>query len=367
MKRILLLVLSALLLCGMCACSGGKAESETPSPTTENVSQAEPTEAPLAVDQDIQSAVEDTASAHGFEGVIYAAREGRVVASFADGTLENGEDITLDSPMPVGSVSKQFCAAAILLLQERGRLSISDTLDKYFPEYEQGSKITLKDMLCMRSGIPEASADGNEDLVSGSGSEEELIEALMGRIFESPLDFEPDSAFAYTNTNYFLLACVVERASDVSYDEFLRESFFEPLGMNDTCTFSELAASPDMAGGQTYYKTYAPAGLTKGCGDLISNARDITAWLNALAGGRVISADSYALMTTDYTPSENYGFGLYLELSGGVGHYGCIGIYSAFDYISADKGVTVFAASNTIDPITVQGLASDLLSDITGQ
>ena len=309
--------------------------------------------------------MEETIQLHGFEGVIYATENGKPVASYAKGTLENGTEITLDSPLPIGSVSKQFCAAAILLLQEQGKLSVSDTLDKYFPDYAQGKSLTLHNLLSMRSGIPELTEESGSD-VTMENTEAQNVAAIKKWVFSQPLTFEPDEMFAYCNVNYFLLADIVEQVSGQKYTDFLRGSFFTPLGMTHSGFIGELPDSPAWAQGNIYQQVDAQPGLTKGAGDIISNAADLTAWLNALSGGKVISAESYKAMTTDYSPETCYGYGLYLELEGGVGHYGAIQIYSAFDYVNTEKKTTLVALCNSIDPPMISGVAGDLLTDLMG-
>ena len=358
------IILSALMLCTAVACSQqngtGSSDTTTAEPTTAAATAA------AAAQSEVQTAVEKTIEENELEGVVYAVKDGSPIASFAAGTLENGEEITLDTPLPIGSVSKQFCAAAVLLLQEQGKLSIDDTVDKYYPEYSEGKKITVKNLLSMRSGVPEMTAEGNENLVSNDNSEAENTAAIKAWIFKQPLDFEPGSSFEYTNTNYFLLGNIVEQVAEKPYAEFLRDSFFTPLGMAHTGTIGELAGSPEWANGVTFKQVDTQPGLTKGCGDIISNAADMTLWLNALSGGKAVSSESYSAMTTDYSPEEYYGFGMFLELSGGVGHYGAIGIYSAFDYINTDKNLTLFVACNNINPIEMNGVAADLTEDVLG-
>ena len=343
------IILSALMLCTAVACSQqngtGSSDTTTAEPTTAAATAA------AAAQSEVQTAVEKTIEENELEGVVYAVKDGSPIASFAAGTLENGEEITLDTPLPIGSVSKQFCAAAVLLLQEQGKLSIDDTVDKYYPEYSEGKKITVKNLLSMRSGVPEMTAEGNENLVSNDNSEAENTAAIKAWIFKQPLDFEPG---------------IVEQVAEKPYAEFLRDSFFTPLGMAHTGTIGELAGSPEWANGVTFKQVDTQPGLTKGCGDIISNAADMTLWLNALSGGKAVSAESYSAMTTDYSPEEYYGFGMFLELSGGVGHYGAIGIYSAFDYINTDKNLTLFVACNNINPIEMNGVAADLTEDVLG-
>ena len=265
--------------------------------------------------------------------------------------------------MPLGSVSKQFCAAAIMLLQDQGKLSVSDTLDKYYSDYAEGKKLSLHNLLSMRSGIPELTEE-NSDVVKEDATEEENVASIKKWLFSQPLMFEPDSEFVYTNTNFLLLADIVEQVSGKKYVDFLRENFFEPLGMTHTGFIIELGSSPSWAQGNIYKQVDTQPGLTKGAGDLISNAADVTAWINALSSGKVISAEAYKAMTTDYSPEEHYGYGLYLQLDGGVGHYGAIQIYSAFDYVNTDKKQTLVVLSNSVYPPSIAGLAADFLTDL---
>ncbi len=215
----------------------------------------------------------------------------------------------------------------------------------------------------MRSGIPELTEE-NSDVVKEDATEEENVASIKKWLFSQPLMFEPDSEFVYTNTNFLLLADIVEQVSGKKYVDFLRENFFEPLGMTHTGFIIELGSSPSWAQGNIYKQVDTQPGLTKGAGDLISNAADVTAWINALSSGKVISAEAYKAMTTDYSPEEHYGYGLYLQLDGGVGHYGAIQIYSAFDYVNTDKKQTLVVLSNSVYPPSIAGLAADFLTDL---
>ena len=297
------------------------------------------------VDHDLIRGVRNRKEENEFEGVVYAVENGKPVASYAKGTLENGKEITLDSPM------------------DQGKLSVSDTLDKYYSDYAEGKKLSLHNLLSMRSGIPELTEE-NSDVVKEDATEEENVASIKKWLFSQPLMFEPDSEFVYTNTNFLLLADIVEQVSGKKYVDFLRENFFEPLGMTHTGFIIELGSSPSWAQGNIYKQVDTQPGLTKGAGDLISNAADVTAWINALSSGKVISAEAYKAMTTDYSPEEHYGYGLYLQLDGGVGHYGAIQIYSAFDYVNTDKKQTLVVLSNSVYPPSIAGLAADFLTDL---
>ena len=267
MKKILAIVLSAVIICAASGCGSKSADSKSDSAQTASAgdattAQTAPEATAVTADPAVPANVEETLRLNEFEGVVYAVEDGKPVVSFAKGTLENGSAITLDSPLPVGSVSKQFCAAAILLLQDQGKLNVKDTLDKFYPDYAEGKKLTLHNLLSMRSGIPELTEESG-DFVRMENTEEQNVAEIKKWIFSQPLMFEPDDSYVYTNTNYFLLADVVEQVSGKKYVDFLRESFFTPLGMTHTGSIGELSSSPAWAQGNTYQKVDLQPGLTR--------------------------------------------------------------------------------------------------------
>ena len=190
MKKKLFIVLLSSLFCLSCACSSNNTSDDVstdtpnisvvsePASKTESEKAEESSDVTIQTDPEIQKLLDEYVEDYDFEGVIFAEKSGVTFVSFAIGELENGDDISVDTPMPIGSVSKQFCAAAVLLLQEQGKLSVDDTIDKYYHDYPQASKITISNMLSMCSGIPDMTVDGNEDLVSVDKTEEENVAAI---------------------------------------------------------------------------------------------------------------------------------------------------------------------------------------------
>lgn len=363
MKKVFAVLLSSLLLCSAAACSqGGK--SGSPDGTTAAVTEAateevteEATEAVTAPEPQITAANDDIEMMLGalkgmdFSGVVYAERDGEPIAVYVGGVLDNRVPVALDTPMPVGSITKQFCAASILLLQEQGKLSVEDTLDKYYPDYQYGDKITLHNLLSMRSGVVNFDEKTPSDLISMEKTDAENTDALLGWVFEQPLNFEPDTKYEYSNFNYVLLANIAEKATGERWNDFMRESFFEPLGMEHTGFVDELADSPAWAEGFAYQPSQLSPGIepgvAKGAGSVISTAADMTKWMNSLTSGKIISEESYQAMTTAYSTTGNgYGYGLMTDFGGGVGHFGNIGIFTAGDYIYEKKNITLFVASN---------------------
>ena len=401
MKKVISIILCSLLICSFTACTSqnnsekdnssvsSSAESsssdntassenddshnssEPVSDSSEDSAESSSEETSDAASDDVsdtelsetEKKVSELLEAEDFEGVLYAEKNGRAAVAYIRGNNEKGEPYTAETPMPVGSMSKQFCAAAVMLLQEQNKLSINDTLDKYYPEYKNSDKVTLKSMLSMRSGIKNFE-ESLYDVVSADKSDEENTEAVMKWLFSTPAPEQTDVAFAYSNTNYFLLSNIVESVSGKKYIDFLRENFFSPLGMNHTGSIEEMTKGAEWANGVSYKNIDLQPGLTKGAGDLITTAEDTTIWLNALSTGKVISEESFKAMITDYSSGEGYGYGIRCPFFGGIGHPGSIGIYTSFDYINTDEDVVLFFTSGNLNSGNMTPFASSILNEI---
>src|SRR5262249_20944069 len=267
-------------------------------------------------------------------------------------------DLELDVPMPsdasfeIGSVTKQFTAASILLLAERGKLSVDDEVTRFLPDYPtHGQRITIRHLLNHTSGIrgytelPELG-----DLMKLKKPRETLV-TLFG---DKPLDFNPGEALVYNNSAYFLLGLIVEKVSGQTYAEFVKSNLFDKVGMPGSYYCSESAVHRHHAHG---YATDNGTLVLKGfishvwpysAGLLCSTAADLSAWLAALHGGRVLSADSYRAMTTPGSLADGtkvrYGFGVGVaQLNGrrAVFHGGGInGFLSEAEYFP-DSGLSI--------------------------
>ena len=356
------------LLCVLSACStqnGSKKESSSVSDASAVVT----TEAHTVIFADkMKLEIDSLMSEKEFEGAAYLTQNGSVVWQYANGKNVVGKDITVDTPLPVGSVSKQFCAAAIITLRDSGKLSLEDTLDKYFPDYTEGKKLNIRNLLTMRSGISDIVNHGSLEGVSETNTYDENRKAVLKAIFEMPLSSEPNSRYEYSNSNYILLSAIVEEVSGQPYIEYLRSTLLEPFGMNSTGSVDEYQGSlPAWAGGLDYSDI---TGLATGAGDIISAASDMDKWMTGLRSGTVISSESYREMTTDYSSESAaaYGFGINLNYKNGVGHPGNIMIadipYAAFEYLSEEYGYNlILEGSGCMD---VLDLGTDILNVIYG-
>lgn len=363
MKRLVSLMLSAAILLCAAAC----ANNSNSDGGTSQASTNKPTEKTATVNKDYseeQKLLENSLKQMNFSGVVRITEDSKTVCEVATGKKDSGSgaEIEAGTQFCVGSVSKQFTAASIMLLQEKGKLSVDDKLEKYFPGYKYGKDLTVKHLLSMRSGIAEFyDADYIDNVytelptgelsktVTNDATVEENQKALESWLLEQPLTFDPDSTFTYSNSNYFLLARIVEIVSGKKYNAFVRESFFEPLSMKNSTFIDDVDWKnlPNLAKPTVDAKTVY-VGITMGLGDIISNADDMDAWLTSLRTHKLLSAKSVDAMIADYSPEDDlvYGYGLIPDGMGGAFHYGYFTTYHAMAYIHPEKKLNLFAVTN---------------------
>jgi len=244
------------------------------------------------------------AANNAFMGTVLVAEGDRILLNNGYG-MANLEWEIPNAPgvkFRIGSMTKQFTATLILLLQEDGKLNIHDPVGKYLPDAPKvWEKITLANLLGHTSGIPSLT----ELKEFGTfGMSPHTPEEDLAFIRDRPLDFEPGSQFAYSNSNFLVLGMVIEQVSGKKYVGLLHERIFDPLGMNDTGLDSDELILPKRAEG------YMPSkdGLvrTRGeslngpwaAGGMYSTTGDLLKWEHGLFGGKVLSADLLGQMTT---------------------------------------------------------------------
>src|SRR3569833_1060640 len=181
-----------------------------------------------------------------FSGVVVVAKDGKPLykKAFGFADFENHLPNRLDTKFCIGSYSKVFTAAAIMKLQELGKLNISDKLNKYISDFPQADKITIIDLLQHTSGIKREQIDDDE-ASRKHYTTAEIIDSLK----KYPLDFEPGTKQSYSNGGYAVLARIVEIASGKSYAKFLKENIFNPAEMQNTLDYNSLFPAKNTAKG----------------------------------------------------------------------------------------------------------------------
>ena len=227
---------------------------------------------------------------------------------------------TPDTKFRLGSITKQFTAALVLLLQQDGKLNINDPVSKYLPDAPKAwEKITLANLLGHTSGIPNFTSFKEFDAWAASAHTWDEEYAFFK---DKPLDFEPGTQFSYSNSNYEVLGGILEKVSGEKFGDLLRERIFGPLGMSDSGLDKDDLVLPKRAQG---YRP-GPKGLRVArsesmsvpfsAGSIYSTTGDLLKWEHGLFGGKLLSADSLKAMTT---PGKgDYGLGLMIHNEDGI-------------------------------------------------
>ena len=172
-------------------------------------------------------------ASNNFYGTVYLAKEGKVLyeKSFGKASIETNTNNENKTVYHLASVSKPITAAAILLLEQHGKLSTTDLLSKYISDFKDGNKITVHHLLTHTSGI--LNINNLHDYDQWSLVPQSLDSII--KIFKySPLQFEPGAKYAYSNSNYNVLAYIIEKISGQPYGEFLKQNIFDVLDMQNT-------------------------------------------------------------------------------------------------------------------------------------
>ena len=225
----------------------------------------------------------------------------------------------------LASISKQFTAAAILKLNEEKRLNLNDELTKFLP-YFPYKNITVKHLLTHTSGLPEYMDFPEKDFPRNEPLSNRQLESYLERV-KPKIIFQPGAKFKYTNTNYALLALVVEQIANLSFETYVRKEIFKPAGMHSTCFATELNAQTNYATGHLADETERPFHFQNGViGDkgVYSNVEDIYTWLKAYLIDYTILPKEVVAMATQpqnkilkgIPPTELYGYGYRIEDAG---------------------------------------------------
>jgi D-alanyl-D-alanine carboxypeptidase len=273
--------------------------------------------------------------------------------------LENDVPATVGTVYRIGSITKQFTAAAIMRLVEQQKLSLEDPLTKFFPDYPvRGNTVTVHELLNHTSGIHSYTSMGprwqrrmRDDMEPDS---------MIAFFRDEPFDFAPGTQWRYDNSGYFLLGRIIEKTSGRTYAEYVRDELFQPLGLTGThyCDLSPIIKRRAQGYGRAKdaWTNAAPLSMTQpyAAGSLCSTVGDLVAWTRALHAGRVVKPSSLTRMTTpdklvDGKPLD-YGFGLLTGSLNGhrlIGHGGGINGFATYLGYYPQDTLTVVVLTNT--------------------
>ncbi len=286
-------------------------------------------------------------------GCVLIGRGNEIVFEAAYGRADFAHDVP-HSPLSrfqIGSVSKQFTAAAILMLAERGKIDLQAPIARWLPEYPRGDVITPHQLLTHTAGIRSLFSIGAYPELKTRYLE---LSELVAVFANEPLDFEPGSRHQYSGSGYILLAHLIEVTSGMPFDEFLRENLFEPLGMSATAhrewgpVYAHLSTGYDPAGARgVEHPPFVHPSTTTGAASLIASARDMWRWNQALQRGELLDEESIRLLQTPVSGSYAYGLASY-EADGRrvVAHDGRVPGFTSDVSRYPDDDVTIIVLSN---------------------
>lgn len=288
-----------------------------------------------------------------FSGSILVAKNGKPVLSNAYGMANYELNVPNrpDTIFRLGSITKQFTATAIMQLQEKGRLSVNDSICKYLENCpSKWEAITIRNMLTHTSGIPDYTSQPD---FKKSASQPLTNAELIARFKDMPLEFAPGERYRYSNTAYNLLGAIIEKISAKTYADYLQENIFSPLGMKNTGydvsgrVIKNRAAGYLIGDGSINNADFLDMSIPYSAGALYSTTGDLLKWDQAIETGKILSPRSLSEMFTPFKKDYGYGFGIteyfgHKEIYHGGGIFGFATQLTRFP----DDKVTIIVLSN---------------------
>jgi D-alanyl-D-alanine carboxypeptidase len=315
---------------------------------------------PAAMRADIDKAVTDVLARTGAPSASIAiVKDGAIayVNAYGSARLQPPLPATPQMRYSIGSISKQFTAAAVLLLAEEGKLSLDDRVVRWLPELTRAKDVTIRQLLSMTSGYQDF---WPQDYVMPMMLKPITSEEIAHGWAQKPLDFEPGAKWQYSNTNYVIAGMIVERAAGKPLLDFLRQRIFAPLKMTSVVNTDEgpLAETEPMR-----YMRYAlgplrPApkegrGWMFAAGELAMTAQDLARWDVSLIEQSVLQPASYRAMTAEVPLTSGvgsrYGLGVQLAITDGrrvVSHGGEVSGFTAANHVYPDDRAAIVVLTN---------------------
>lgn len=310
-------------------------------------------------------------------------QHGKLVYTHAYGKarLNPAAAATPDMRYSIGSISKQFTAAAILILQQEGKLKLDDPVGQYIPGLTEGDKVTIREILSQTSGYQDF---WPEDYVMRPMMQPTTMQQILDRWGKKPLDFAPGTQWQYSNTNYVIAGAIVEKLAGEPLFQFLQQRIFKPLDMQSAWDSDQHPLTrADAAGYQRYALGPLRPALPEGpgwmsaAGELAMTAHDLAIWDESLLSESLLSPESYKEMFTDVKLEDGkgtgYGLGVFISYRDGhrvISHDGEVSGFVSDNVVLPDDGVAIVvltnqmavSAANQIARIALPVIAGDPLS-----
>jgi D-alanyl-D-alanine carboxypeptidase len=309
------------------------------------------------INQDVRTVLQRTETPGA---TMLVTRDGQVIYRKAIGLRDLDRKLAarVDTHYEIGSITKQFTAAAILQLKEAGKLNIDEKVSAYLPDVPHAGEITLRQLLTHTSGIPDYFELKND----ADYTKPTTFAEIMKLVADKPLDFAPGSQASYSNTGYMILGRIIEVISHESYHQYRLEHLLKPAGMTHSYIVPDEASLATMARGYRRVNGKLEPGLTIhesyswSAGDIVSTVDDVEKWNEALASGKVVPKADYALMMTPQITAgggnTGYGLGLFIDTVNDqprIGHTGGSFGFTAADFYFPQQKLRIIVLTNMVD------------------
>jgi CubicO group peptidase (beta-lactamase class C family) len=315
-----------------------------------------------------------------FSGSVLVARGGQVLLSRGYGMANYELDVpnTPQTKFRLGSVTKQFTSMIIMQLEAQGKLKVTDTLKTYFPDYPKGDKITIRNLLTHTSGIHDYT--GLPDYAKLQSLPTTALQ-IVERFKNLPLDFAPGEKLSYSNSGYVLLGAIIEKVTGGSYEKYLQEAIFQPVGMADSGydhagpIIKNRASGYEFADDKMANSSYIDMSVPFSAGALYSTVEDLYKWDRALYTEKLLPKASLEQMFTPFESKgvlstapglskENYGYGWMINSYAGhkdIHHSGGVNGFTTDIQRFTDDDACVIVLNNSMTVYT--GVVSNALAD----
>lgn len=290
---------------------------------------------------------------------VAVVKDGQIVylKAYGDARLEPRLPATPEMRYSIGSISKQFTAAAILMLQEQGKLSLDDKVSKFIPNLTRANEVTIRQLLSHTSGYQDY---WPQDYVMPMMLQSVTAQKILDTWARKPLDFEPGTKWQYSNTNYVIAGVIVEKASGMPLLQFLREKVFNPLGMKSIYNTDEAKLGETDPAGYLRYALGPPRPAPKegkgwmfAAGELAMTAQDLARWDISIIERKLMKPSSYSAMETEVLLNNgigtHYGLGVDVNMSSGhraISHGGEVSGFTAENIVFPDERAAVVVLTN---------------------
>lgn len=287
-----------------------------------------------------------------FKGALLISKNKDIILAKGYGLCDrknpDAGQIQINTTFEIGSITKQMTAAAIMQLVEKKKLNVNDKISRWFPDFQYADQITVEMLLNMHSGLTDCLNSPYEFFptkvaakIENATVRNEPVETeiILKYLNDAPLFIKPGTEYFYCNTNYYLLAKIIEKVSGMDFAEYMKKYIFTPCKMTKTNILFQKTDTRGYDWKGRYYSI--PYGFATGYGDVNSSVVDLYKWNESLIGGKVVKKKTYKKMID----SESYGYGFYVQ-NGEIFHGGATNVFNSFSTYHPDTKTTIIILLN---------------------